>query len=218
LLNFGQRKASPALRHEEATASTGEVLALRKEEARVRGAQFLRHGPSIMTARAYDGKSPFALVVGARVRATIEAMTKRRWLRRTLGLGLLAGAAYTVWRAIEANRVAGEPEWEPQPFPFPPQPRTTPPSPADAAERGNRAELASERTSATGVSPVAGSEREVWVAPVDGACPSTHPVKAKEASKIFHVPGGLSYDRTVPDRCYVDAAAAEADGFRAAKR
>jgi micrococcal nuclease len=43
-------------------------------------------------------------------------------------------------------------------------------------------------------------------------------VKAKDSSKIFHVPGGLSYDRTVPDRCYVDAAEAEADGFRAAKR
>lgn len=57
-----------------------------------------------------------------------------------------------------------------------------------------------------------------WVAPVDGACPTTHPVKAKLASKIFHVPGGASYERTVPDRCYVDAAAAEADGLRAAKR
>ena len=48
--------------------------------------------------------------------------------------------------------------------------------------------------------------------------PEHHPVKAKLASGIFHVPGGQSYDRTLPDRCYVDAAAAEADGFRAAKR
>jgi hypothetical protein len=32
------------------------------------------------------------------------------------------------------------------------------------------------------------------------------------------VPGGLSYERTVADRCYRDAAAAGADGFRAAKR
>jgi hypothetical protein len=43
-------------------------------------------------------------------------------------------------------------------------------------------------------------------------------VKAKAASKIFHVPGGLSYERTMADRCYRDAAAAGADGFRAAKR
>jgi len=146
-----------------------------------------------------------------------SAMAKHRWLRRTLGLGLLAGAAYAVWRAIEANRVAGESEWEPQPFPFPPQPRTTP-SPTRAAERGSRAELASERTAADRVSRSAESERDKWVVPVDGACPVSHPVKAKESSKIFHVPGGLSYDRTVPDRCYVDAAMAESDGFRAAKR
>ncbi len=140
---------------------------------------------------------------------------RHRWLRRTLGIGLLAGAAYAVWRAMEANRVPGESEWEPQPFPFPPQPRT---DHHHAAERGNRAELASERTTAERVSRSAESERDSWCAPVDGACPSTHPVKAKEGSGIFHVPGGQSYDRTVPDRCYVDAAAAEADGFRAAKR
>ncbi len=57
-----------------------------------------------------------------------------------------------------------------------------------------------------------------WVAPIDGACPASHPVKAKMASKIFHVPGGASYERTTPDRCYLDAAQAEVDGLRAAKR
>ena len=34
---------------------------------------------------------------------------------------------------------------------------------------------------------------------------------------IYHQPGGLSYERTHSDRCYVDGASAEADGFRAAK-
>jgi outer membrane biosynthesis protein TonB len=57
-----------------------------------------------------------------------------------------------------------------------------------------------------------------WVAPEGRECPPTHPVKAKLASKLFHLPGMLAYDRTVPDRCYVDAAAAEADGFQRAKR
>jgi hypothetical protein len=57
-----------------------------------------------------------------------------------------------------------------------------------------------------------------WVAPVDGGCPGTHPVKGKLTSKIFHVVGGFNYDRTIPDRCYVDAAAAEADGLRPSKR
>jgi hypothetical protein len=57
----------------------------------------------------------------------------------------------------------------------------------------------------------------VWVEPADGACPVSHPVKAKLSSGIFHVPGGMNYDRTKPDRCYVDTAAAEADGLRASK-
>lgn len=61
-----------------------------------------------------------------------------------------------------------------------------------------------------------GAER--WVAPVDGACPDGYPIKAKLSSGIFHQPGGLAYDRTKPDRCYPDAATAEADGLRAAKR
>jgi hypothetical protein len=113
-------------------------------------------------------------------------MAKRRWLRRMLGLGVVAGATYAVWRVVEANRVATNAEWEPQPFPFPPQP------------------------SAARVEP--------WVGPVGDACPASHPVKAKLTSRIFHVPGGSSYDRTIPDRCYADPATAEADGFRAAKR
>jgi hypothetical protein len=57
-----------------------------------------------------------------------------------------------------------------------------------------------------------------WVEPVDGACPVSHPVKAKMSSRIFHVEGGLNYARTKPDRCYRDPAAAEADGLRKAAR
>jgi hypothetical protein len=56
------------------------------------------------------------------------------------------------------------------------------------------------------------------VDPVDGACPVTHPVKGKLKSRIFHVPGLVNYERTRPDRCYVDVAAAERDGLRVAKR
>ena len=57
-----------------------------------------------------------------------------------------------------------------------------------------------------------------WVVPEGDVCPTSHPVKGKVASKIFHLPGMLNYARTRPDRCYRDAAAAEADGLRAAKR
>jgi len=136
----------------------------------------------------------------------------RKWWRRTIGLGVLAGLAYGVWRAIEANRVDSDPGWEPQPFPFPPQPRTTAPPPVVG--------IASDSSTAGAVSktePLV-EARRAWCEPTDGTCPPTHPIKAKLSSRIFHVPGGFSYDRTIPDRCYADTAAAEADGFRAAKR
>jgi hypothetical protein len=42
-------------------------------------------------------------------------------------------------------------------------------------------------------------------------------VKAKLASGIFHVPGGANYARTVADRCYLSAGAAESDGLRQSK-
>ncbi len=46
----------------------------------------------------------------------------------------------------------------------------------------------------------------------------SHPVKAKESSRLYHLPGMLAYVRTRPDRCYPSAEAAEADGFVRAKR
>jgi len=58
-----------------------------------------------------------------------------------------------------------------------------------------------------------------WVAANgDGGCPDGYPVKVKVRSGIFHTPGMLNYDRTAPDRCYASADAAEADGYRPAKR
>ena len=63
-----------------------------------------------------------------------------------------------------------------------------------------------------------GVDRPGWVEPEDtGTCPMTHPVKVKAGSGIFHLPGGRFYERTRPDRCYANAGAAEADGFRASK-
>jgi hypothetical protein len=57
-----------------------------------------------------------------------------------------------------------------------------------------------------------------WVEPEGDVCPTSHPIKAKLASKIFHQPGMLNYGRTRPDRCYLNEASAEADGLRPAKR
>jgi len=113
-----------------------------------------------------------------------------RWTKRLLGAGVIAGAAYALWRIVDERTRVSRLEWTPQPFLSPPMP--VPHQPVVAAPS--------------------------WVEPADGACPVSHPVKAKLTSGIFHVPGGQMYERTVPDRCYVDAAAAEADGLRASKR
>ena len=57
-----------------------------------------------------------------------------------------------------------------------------------------------------------------WLEPIDGECPPTHLIKGNAGSGIYHIPGGTSYARTVPERCYATEDAAQADGFRKAKR
>jgi hypothetical protein len=94
-----------------------------------------------------------------------------------------------------------------------PEAETTAPSPGTSAA----SPPAAPSDTGTGGSATA-TGLSAWVEPEAGACPVTHPVKAKVASKIFHEPGMLAYERTTPDRCYRDAATAEADGFRRAKR
>jgi hypothetical protein len=118
----------------------------------------------------------------------------RPTVKRLLGLGALAGMGYAVWRAMESRRSESPVTWDAQPFPYPPQPRQA------------GAPAATQETSLA-----------AWVEPDDGACPTSHPVKAKVSSGIFHVPGGASYERTQADRCYRAPDAAEADGLRAAK-
>ena len=116
----------------------------------------------------------------------------RKRTMRAMTTGILAAGAYAAWRGWRARVPATthDTTWDSAPFPFPPVPR-----PAREAI----------------------GQLEPWTDPdADGACPATHPVKAKLASGIYHLPGGSNYERTKPDRCYVDAAAAEADGLRAA--
>jgi hypothetical protein len=121
--------------------------------------------------------------------------------RRGAILGLLAAGAYAAWRflASRAPETAGV-TFQAQPFPAPPRPvpRPAAATPPDAAPE-----------------PQDGAP---WVEPVDGACPISHPVKAKLTSGIFHLPGGGNYDRIRAERCYVDADAAIEDGLRAPKR
>jgi len=159
----------------------------------------------------------------------------RRWFRRLTRLALLTVAVGAVigLRQLAARR-HGAPELGP-PTTWPPLERgeepvgavgdlaaaTTPPPPPGAPPGAPPAsdepvaavgDLVAEAAAAP--SPM---ERQAWVAPVDGACPVSHPIKANANSRIYHQPGGRFYDRTQAERCYADAAAAEADGYRAAK-
>ena len=129
----------------------------------------------------------------------------RKGSKRLLRTGILAGIAYAGWRwyTAQAQPAKDHISWESAPFPFPPVPRPSVPH-VPVAE---------------GPKVQAGGDAVAFVDPgADGSCPLTHPVKAKLASGIYHLPGGGNYERTKPDRCYVDADAAEADGLRAAKR
>jgi hypothetical protein len=135
-----------------------------------------------------------------------------RFLKRMFKLGLLAGAAYAVWRWFESQRSESDVSWEAQPAPYPPEPRPSdrPGNPAPATPV-TATEPAAAQAAPSGASGA-------WVEPNGNTCPASHPVKANMSSRIFHVEGGLSYERTHPDRCYRDAAAAEADGLRRAAR
>ena len=52
----------------------------------------------------------------------------------------------------------------------------------------------------------------------DSVCPDSHPVKANDNSGIYHMPGQQHYGRTNARHCYASASAAQADGYRAARR
>ncbi len=115
----------------------------------------------------------------------------RRWFRTGIRLGLLVGILVAVVKIVQARRTAEElarDGWAGSPAWTPP---AAPPEPAPPP---------------------------AWVEPIDGVCPPSHPVKVKLSSGIFHLPGMLAYERTRPDRCYLDAEAAAADGFTRAKR
>jgi hypothetical protein len=88
------------------------------------------------------------------------------------------------------------------------------PEPADVAipEPPAPSGLRLVRPPAEGVAPK-------WVEPVSpDVCPSSHPIKVKLSSKLFHLPGMLAYTRTKPDRCYGTEESAVEDGFTRAKR
>lgn len=155
-------------------------------------------------------------------------------------VGLLGGAVAAVFKAVQSRSSSTSAPitpapWTPipdaEPVVVPPKPAAAPtpaptPTPKAPVQRTSVsiADLQEAPTPSTREAPekkpAAPRKKKLspWVEPVDGDCPPTHQVKAKLSSKIYHLPGGLNYARTHPDRCYVDAAAAEADGLRPAKR
>jgi len=140
-----------------------------------------------------------------------------RKLGRLLRLAVIASIIVAVVRAVMGKNkpeVTGEASWPPLvddakgPAAGAPQ-RLVADAPEPAAEPDAAPDSDEPNTDATDAA---------WLEPVDGECPASHPIKGNAQSKIYHVPGGASYGRTVAERCYLSAEAAEADGFRAAKR
>lgn len=141
----------------------------------------------------------------------------KRVFKQTWRVGLVVGAVYSLWHWYRSKASTSEERgpWDPQPFPYPPVPHGT----GEVDDAHPQVHPPGETR------PQAGPEADGriptavgCIEPVDGACPASHPVKGKLASGIYHEPGGASYARTKPDRCYLDAQSAEADGLRPAKR
>ncbi len=126
-------------------------------------------------------------------------------LRRTIFLVVAAAAigAVVSWRRGESAT------------PLPSAPPQWPPLTGSPTATATSAAAAPSATPARPPTPEAA---QPWLPPRDdGNTPASHPIKAKQSSGIFHVPGGRFYDRTRPDRCYTTAAEAEADGYRQSK-
>ncbi len=116
-------------------------------------------------------------------------------------LGAIGGAAFKMLRDRQAAAPTAPAEWPPFEPAFVPTPSATARSdhdsvPANEPSHGADVTNFADATGHTGT-------------------PDGFPVKVKQSSRIFHVPGGRFYDRTIADRHYTTAAAAQADGYRA---
>jgi hypothetical protein len=135
----------------------------------------------------------------------MQVRKKFRRIKRFAYLGAFTGTVIGVRRA-RARRASGAHLGAPASWP-----------PLEPSGEAPVAALGDLATSASNPEP-APEPAGAWVAPLaDGSCPLSHPIKANDNSRIFHEPGGRFYQRTRAERCYVDAAAAAADGYRPAK-
>ena len=135
-------------------------------------------------------------------------------------VGLLGGAIAAALKMVQGRASSAPAPVTPAPWtPIPDaEPVVVPQRPRPDVSIADLQEAPVKKAPAKKAAAPKPKKLEPWVEPVDGECPPTHPVKGKMTSKIYHLPGGFNYARTRPDRCYLDAAAAEADGLRPAKR
>jgi hypothetical protein len=146
------------------------------------------------------------------VEATADAPTPRLAAEPIPDVPVVPVVAAEVVEVGDVAEKAGEPPIEPVPVPEPVPALDTEPA-VDAAKKAPRKKAPAKKKAAPAHVEAA------WVSPDPGGlCPTSHPVKAKLSSKLFHVPGMFAYARTHPDRCYRDEATAEADGLTKAKR
>lgn len=138
--------------------------------------------------------------------------------RRGLTLGVLGGAVIAAYRYFQSRQAAPPPVAEPQAVVFTPTPAPAPAATVEPEPVAEEAPLPPPAAKPKATPRPKKVALPASVDPSDGVCPDSHPVKGKLASGLFHVPGGFAYARTKPDRCYVDVAAAEADGLRPSKR
>ena len=126
-----------------------------------------------------------------------------RFIRRLLVFALLGAAAAAAVRALRGRPARDGAARH----------RTDVATARHGRHHAGRADGAVRRVATAAVPPPGRGS-----SPSTAACPTGYPVKANASSHIYHVPGGQFYDRTVPERCYTDPQAAEADGYRAARR
>lgn len=162
----------------------------------------------------------------------------RRSFRIGLRVGLLGGLVAAVVKTVQSRRSSGGSESAPPSTPMPeperaaewppvqaPPIQTEPEVPEVQAEVDTQPAVrkaAGKQAPAAKKAPArtrkAAAPAAAWVEPTGAVCPSSHPVKAKLKSKLYHLPGMFAYARTTPDRCYGSPEDAEADGLTRAKR
>ena len=150
-------------------------------------------------------------------------MRQRKWNGRlfilwsVVLLGMMSGMLFALraFARLQPPRVA------------PPDAAAIPPietqEPGTVSDAGSAQEETVSNTVETGASDTPGevqesSERDFIEGDGSDSCPVDYPIKANERSGIYHLPGDLAYDRTVPTYCYQSEAAAERDGYRHAYR